>query len=72
MKLPSSCCSRRRQQSLESGLDIANRPDGDWMSPPDMRGIDLDLNDRRLARVDCVQAKSTPSRSSTSQSRMAW
>src|SRR4029077_500831 len=41
-----------RQEGLEGRLDIANRPDGDWMSPPDMRGIDIDLNDRRLVRVE--------------------
>ena len=41
-----------RQQSLQGRLDIADRPDRDRMSPPDMRRIDIDLNDRRPVRIE--------------------
>ena len=40
------------QQSLQGRLYLADRADRDRMSPPDMRGVDVDLNDLCLARIE--------------------
>jgi hypothetical protein len=60
-----------REQSLQRRLDVADRPDRDRMAPADMSRIEIDLDDLRLVGIELVQAKSAPSRSSTSQPRTA-
>ena len=43
---------KTRQQSLQGRLDIADRSDRDGMAPADMRRIRVDLDDRRLVRIE--------------------
>ena len=41
-----------RQQGLQGRFYSADRADRDRMSPPDMRGVDVDLNDLCLVRIE--------------------
>ena len=43
---------KARQQSLQGRLDIADRSDRHRMTPPDMRRILVDLEDRGLVRIE--------------------
>ena len=60
-----------RQQSLQGRLDIADRPDRDRMSSPDMRGIDIDLNDRRLVRIE-LASRRNPLRAGATHRSRGW
>jgi hypothetical protein len=43
---------KARQQGVEGGLDIANRPDSHRMAPPYVGGIGINLNDGRAIRIE--------------------
>src|SRR5271165_1341663 len=44
--------TKARQQSVQSRPDVANRSDRNRMSSPDMRGIEVDLDDLRAVRIE--------------------
>ena len=48
----SSCCCRRGSRASQRGLDVADGADRHRMPPPDMRGIAVDLDDRRAVRIE--------------------
>jgi hypothetical protein len=46
-----------RQERLQRCLDVADGSDRDGSSFPEMRGIAVDLNDRRFVRIELAQRR---------------